>query len=171
LHTFLHILALIGLDLVLLCGVIAVPLGLSGNFILLGAALLTALLTGFTDVGWIALVVMTVAVIAGEVVEALLGSLVARKFGATKWGMLGAFAGGLGGAFLGTLVLPVIGSVIGSFLGAAAGAMVFELAGGQKTEPGLRAGWGAFVGKVLASGFKMGIGVGIAAYLVIRTHL
>ena len=56
-----HILALIGLDLLLLIGWIAIPLGLSGNFILLGAALLTAIVTRFEAVGWIALIAMAAA--------------------------------------------------------------------------------------------------------------
>ncbi|MCA9728137.1 MAG: DUF456 domain-containing protein [Candidatus Eisenbacteria bacterium] len=166
----LHVTLLVLLDLGLLAGLLAIPLGLSGNFILLGLAVVVAIATKLQAIGWLALILMAVAVVAGEVVEALLGSLVARKYGASKWGMLGAFGGGLVGAALGTMILPVVGSILGSFLGAAAGAIGAELAAGKGREPGLRAGWGAFLGKVLATAFKTAIGLAIAVYLVVVTH-
>jgi uncharacterized protein YqgC (DUF456 family) len=165
-----HILALIGLDLVLLIGWIAIPLGLAGNFILLGAALVTAIVTRFETVGWIALIVMAVAVVAGEIIEALLGSLVARRFGASKWGMIGAFVGGILGAVLGTAILPIIGTLFFSFLGVAVGAMALELAHRKEAGPGMRAGWGALLGRFTASAIKMAIGMAMIIYIVIRTH-
>jgi len=165
-----HILALIGLDLVLLIGWIAIPLGLSGNFILLGAALATALLTGFDAVGWPALIIMAVAVALGEIIEVLLGSLVAQKYGASRWGMLGAFVGGLIGAVLGTMILPIIGSILGSFWGAGLGALLFELLHRKQVAPGMRAGWGAIIGKFMATGIKISIGTAMIVYVVIRTH-
>ncbi|MCA9754730.1 MAG: DUF456 domain-containing protein [Candidatus Eisenbacteria bacterium] len=169
-QTFADIAWLVLLDIVLLAGVLAIPLGLGGNFILLGAGLVVAIVTGFQTVGWIALVVAAVFVILGEVVEAVLGSLVAQKFGASRWGMLGAFAGGILGAIAGTAWIPLIGSLIGSFVGAAAGAVALELATGKDRDPGLRAGWGAFLGKVLSTAFKLAIGIGWAVFLVLRTH-
>jgi uncharacterized protein YqgC (DUF456 family) len=165
-----HILALIGLDLLLLAGWIAIPLGLSGNFILLGAALVTAIVTRFETVGWIALIFMTVAVVLGEVIEALLGSLVARKFGASKWGMIGAFAGGILGGVAGTAILPIIGTLFFSFLGVAIGAMALELAHRKETGPGVRAGGGALIGRFLATAIKMAIGTAMIVYILIRTH-
>lgn len=166
----LRLLALACLDLVLLAGWIAIPLGLSGNFILLGAALVTALATRFTAVGWLALLIMGLAVVAGEVIEAFLGSLTARRFGASKHGMIGAFVGGLAGGVLGTTALPIIGSLIGSFAGAGAGAIAGELTRGRTARDGARAGWGAFLGRVASTCIKMAIGTGIIVYLVIRTH-
>ena len=161
---------LVLLDLVLVVGLLAIPLGLGGNFILLGAGLVVAIATGFREVGWIALVVAAVFVVLGELVETILGSLVAQRFGASRWGMLGAFAGGILGAAVGTAWLPVIGSLIGSFAGAAAGAVVLEMIAGKERNPGLRAGWGAFLGKVLSTAFKLAIGIGWATFLVLRTH-
>jgi len=165
-----HILALIGLDLLLLVGWIAIPLGLSGNFILLGAALLTAIVTRFEAVGWVALIVMAVAVVVGEIIEALLGSLVAQRYGASKWGMIGAFLGGILGAIVGTAVLPIIGSLFFSFLGVAIGAVALEFAHRKKAGPGMRAGWGALLGKCMATAIKMAIGTAMIVYIVIRTH-
>lgn len=169
-RTVLHLLALVGLDAVLLAGLILIPLGLSGNFVILGVGLAAALLTGFTTVTWIGLVVMGAFVAVGEILEALLGSVMARKYGASKYGMIGAFAGGLIGAVAGTPVLPVIGTVIGSFLGTAVGALAGELLRGARSDEGTRAGVGALVGRVLASAIKLAIGVGMVVYIVIRTH-
>jgi len=165
-----RIASLIGLDLLLVIGLIAIPLGLSGNFILLGATLLVAVISGFAEIGWIAIVVIAAAVVLGEVIEALLGSLVAQKFGASRWGVAGAFIGGLLGAILATPIFPVVGSVIGSFAGAALGAIGLELAAGKEHGPGLRAGWGAFLGKVMATAFKVAVGIGIVSFVVWKTH-
>lgn len=165
-----RIASLIGLDLLLVIGLIAIPLGLSGNFILLGAALLAALISGFADIGWTALTVIAIAVILGEVIEALLGSLVAQKFGASRWGMAGAFIGGILGAILATPIFPIVGSLIGSFVGAALGAVGLELAAGKDQGPGLRAGWGAFLGKVMATAFKVAVGIGIVSFVIWKTH-
>jgi hypothetical protein len=178
LTTILHVLGLVLLDLVLLVGLFAIPLGLSGNFIILGAAVVTALVTGFQAVGWLALAVMAAAVTMGEVVEAFLGTLMARRYGASAWGMSGAFLGGWGGAVAGgalgaaagTLVAPVIGTLVGSFLGTAVGAILMEWLRGNRTRGGIRAGWGALLGKILSSSLKLAIGLGMAVYLVLRTH-
>lgn len=161
---------LVLLDVVLVAALLMIPLGLGGNFVLLGTALLIGFLTKFTVISVWVIAVFAILVILGEVVEAVLGSFVAQKFGASKWGMLGAFLGGLVGAVIGTAWLPIIGSLIGSFAGAAAGAVALELINGKETAPGLKAGWGAFLGKVLATAFKLGVGFGMALYLVIRTH-
>ncbi len=158
------------LDLVLLCGLIAIPLGLGGNFILLAAAIIVAIVTKFQAVSLVALIVMLVVVVLGEIIESMLGSYMAYKFGATRYGMIGAFAGGILGAVLGTPILPVIGSIAGSFIGAAVGAVLLEYYHQRQIDSSLPAGWGALLGKLASSVIKMCIGVGIAIHLVIQTH-
>lgn len=59
--------------------------------------------------------------------------------------------------------VPIIGSVVGAFLGSFVGAAAFELIGNREMRPALRAGWGAFIGRLLATAAKAGIGVAIAA--------
>jgi uncharacterized protein YqgC (DUF456 family) len=158
------------LDIVLLAGLIAIPLGLSGNFIILGAALVVAIITHFTAVPIWALIVMAALVATGEIVESLLGSVMARRYGASKWGMLGAFVGGIAGAILGTPIAPIIGTIIGSFIGAALGAILVEWIRLQKLRSSMPAGWGAILGKALSSIFKIGIGVAMVVYIIARTH-
>lgn len=167
--TLWHALGLLGLYLALLLGLLAIPIGLGGNFILLGAALITALATRFETISWWMLLIIGAAVALGEIVETILGSLVAKKYGASRWGMLGAFAGGVLGAVPGTAILPVVGTVIGSFLGSAAGAVLFESIHRRNVRESMPAGWGAFLGRLAATFFKIGIGMAIAAWLVVRT--
>ena len=165
----LKIVSLAALYLLLLVGLAAIPLGLGGNFIILVAAVALALATHFQMVSVSALLVMAAMVAAGEILEAILGSLFARRYGASKWGMAGAFAGGIIGAVPGTAVMPVLGSLVGSFLGAAAGAFLCEWWQRRQLDPSLRAGWGATLGRLASIFIKMAIGLAMVVYLVIRT--
>jgi uncharacterized protein YqgC (DUF456 family) len=165
-----HIGLLVLLDIVLLAGLIAIPLGLSGNFIILGTAVAVAVATGLRAISLWALIVMAVLVVAGEVIEALLGSAMARRYGASKWGMIGAFVGGIGGAIAGTPIAPLVGSIIGSFIGAAAGAVLFEYLHLRHLRRSMPAGWGALLGKLASSLIKILIGLALAIYIIARTH-
>ncbi|MBN2171467.1 MAG: DUF456 domain-containing protein [Candidatus Krumholzibacteriota bacterium] len=170
-QSVLKALGLILLDLGMLACLLAVPIGLPGNWVLLGLALLAAWAGHFQAIGWLTLAVMAGLVVLAEVVEAFLGAAMTRRYGASWWGALGAFAGGILGVILGTLALPVLGSVAGAFLGAAAGAAALEAWRLRRMDgEAMRAGWGAFVGKVLAALFKSAVGVGIAIVVVMRTH-
>lgn len=159
--------AVILIEIILLGGLIAIPLGLSGNFIILATAVVIGVVSKFTTVPLVGLIIMAVAVIAGEVIEALLGSVMARRYGASKWGMLGAFLGGILGAIVGTPVMPVIGTILGSFLGAGIGAVALEWFHLRQLEPSMPAGFGAVLGKVAAALLKLWIGIGMVVYLQI----
>ncbi len=170
-QTVLKVVGLAFLDLAMLGSLILVPLGMPGNFVLLALALLAAWLGGFQAIGWLALIVMAALVLLAELIEALLGSAMAKKYGASWWGVGGAFVGGIAGVLLGSAVLPIVGSLIGAFLGAAAGAVLLEAWHLRRVDhEALRAGWGAFLGKLLASLLKVSIGMGIVVFVVLRTH-
>ncbi len=166
----LRVAGLIVLDAVLLIGLIAVPIGLPGNFIIVAAALVTALVTRFAIIGWWTVGIFLAAAVIGEIVEGLLGPVVAGRYGATKWGMIGAIAGGIGGAIVGTAVTPVIGTVVGSFVGTAIGAPLLEWVRGASKDDGMRAGFGAFLGRSIAAAIKLAIGMGMTVYLVMQVH-
>lgn len=168
--TVLRIAGLVVLDGVILAGLFAVPLGLGGNFILLGAAVVVGLVTRFALFSWTALLVLAALTAAGEALEAFLGSVMARRYGATGWGMGGAFAGGLAGAVVGSFFFPLVGTLLGSFAGTALGAVLGEHLGGAGEERTARAGWGAFLGRSLASAIKLAIAAGMAIWLVRVTH-
>jgi uncharacterized protein len=165
----LRIMSLAALYLLLLLGLAAIPLGLGGNFIILAAGLALALVTRFQTVSVSALLVMAGMVAVGEILEAILGALMARRHGASKWGMAGAFVGGIFGVVPGTAVMPILGSLVGSFLGSACGAVLFEWWHRRRLDPSLRAGWGAILGRLTSTFIKMAIGLAMVVYLVVRT--
>ncbi len=69
-------------------------IGLPANWILLGLALIYALVTGLDPIGWWTL--LTLAAFAGvaEAFEFFVGVGYTAKRGATRWGVSGAFVGG-----------------------------------------------------------------------------
>jgi uncharacterized protein YqgC (DUF456 family) len=159
----MDVVLLVLLHLAVLAGLLAVILGLGGNFILLGLALLVAWIGDFRTLGpglWLGLLALAVG---GEILEWILGVLMAKRFGATRWGMIGAFAGGLVGAAVGTAMFPVLGSLLGALLGGFLGALGGEIGfAGRGAAAGLKAGTGAFLGRLVATGAKLLIGLVIA---------
>ncbi|MCK9273636.1 MAG: DUF456 domain-containing protein [Syntrophales bacterium] len=82
----------------------------------------------------------------------------ARKYGASKLGVAGATLGMLVGIF----VIPPFGVFLGAFAGAVAG----ELFSRKKGQEALRAGWGVFVGVVLAIGFKLAFTLAVLGFYI-----
>lgn len=164
----LNILLVVGI----LVGLLAIPLGLGGTFIVLGIGVLYDALHGFDVIGVPLLVTFLVLVILGEVQESILSSLVARRYGASRWGMFAAFAGGILGAILGSAVLPLIGTLIGSFLGAFI--LAFAVEWGVRSRQsdgqmaGFRAGLGAFIGRIASTAIKVAIGAAMAFVMLLR---
>lgn len=160
-RTLLYVLLTISLALT--------PLGLGGNFVMVGLMVLYALLVGFGEIGlWFLLLLLALAIL-GEIVEALLGLIYVAKKGATRYGVLGSFLGGIGGAILGSSWLPLVGTLIGGFVGAFVGAVAGEWIAYRRIEEALPTGFAAFVGKVLASTAKLFLGLAILALSVWRT--
>lgn len=115
---------------------------LPGLPVILGAALLHALATGFSPIGVGRLLVLAGLTAVGYLLDGLAGALGARRFGGSRWGIVGAILGGVVGFFaglLGLLVGPLVGAVIG------------ELVSGRKLAESLRIGLGTFLG-ILAGG-------------------
>lgn len=142
------VLSMIAFWLVLITGVVIIPFGVAGTFIIVAAALVYGLLTHFAElsIGFIA-VLLSMAV-GMEILEAIFGALLAKKFGGSKWGMIGAMVGGGAGAIIGTPVTPVIGTLSGGFLGSFLGAMLFEFMHEQNAHLAFQVGLGAFFGAI-----------------------
>jgi uncharacterized protein YqgC (DUF456 family) len=165
----LQVLGLIVLYAAIFVGLLTIPIGLGGNFLLWGAVFAVALATRFETISWWGVLGAGAAVAVGEILETFLGGVAARRYGASRRGVIGAIVGGMAGGILGTLVVPVAGTLIGSFVGVAVGAISFEWSHRREFGGSLRAGWGAFLGRLGAVFVKLAIGLGIAVYLVIRT--
>lgn len=144
-----------------LVGLVLVPFGLPGLWLMVLALLGYGLWGDFQRVGFVTILVAVGLAVVGEVLEAWFGFRFAKRYGGSTRAGWGAVAGGLVGAVLGTPV-PVIGSVIGAFLGAFAGAVVLEYTRASRMRSSLSAGWGAVLGRAAAAAAKIALGLTIA---------
>ena len=145
-------------DIVLIVvGVICLLVGLIGSILpaLPGPPLsyLGLLLLHFTErveftvtqlVVWLVLVLLTI------LADYLLPVLGVKKWNGSKWGNIGCIIGTVAGIFL----LPPLGIIICPFLGAVLGEMLFAE---KKAPEALKAGFGAFVGFILGTIFKLSV--------------
>jgi uncharacterized protein len=142
-------------------GLLLIPFGLPGLWVILLGILAYAWLTDFhTFTAWLLALAIGLALL-GELVEAWVGFHLARRYGGSSRAGWGALVGGLVGAAVGVPV-PLIGSVIGGFVGAFAGAALFEYTREQRSGTAAKAGWGAMLGRAAAAGVKMALGVVMA---------
>ena len=147
-------------------GLVLIPFGLPGLWVIVLAIIGYGWLTDFQTMSAWFLIVVIVLALAGELIEAWIGFRFAQRYGGSRRAGWGALIGGLVGALVG-VPLPVVGSVIGGFVGAFLGAAVFEYTRARHAEGAARAGWGAVLGRAAAVGVKMGLGVVIAVMGVV----
>lgn len=159
------------LALVLVGCLFLIPLGLPGLWLMLAAAFGYDMLMPDPDpIGIWNIAGATVLAVLAEVAEFSLAGRYARKYGGSKRAGWGAILGGIAGAIMGVPV-PVVGSVIGAFAGAFAGALVFEYMGNKNASAATRVAWGALVGRVVAAALKVGVGVAIAAWMLLAASV
>ena len=145
----------------IVAGLVLIPLGLPGLWVMVGGILIYGCLTDFRSLS-VALIAIVLAIaFIGEIIESWLGFRFAKRYGGSSRSGWGALIGGIVGAIVGVPV-PVIGSVIGAFLGAFAGAALFEYSASRQLGVAGRAGWGAVVGRAAAAAAKIALGVIIA---------
>ncbi|MFH1844954.1 MAG: DUF456 domain-containing protein [bacterium] len=153
--------------LLLLVASLFVYLGLGGNFIVLGLALIHAVVTGFDPISWQLLLLLLTIALVGEGIEFVVGTFYVAKMGASRYGVFAAFAGGLLGAAVGSTMLPLVGTILGSFVGAFGGAILGEYHHQRRLEPSLRIGTHAFIGKMVAILIKHALGL-VMVGLILR---
>jgi uncharacterized protein YqgC (DUF456 family) len=158
--------AVLVLAVVLLLSLVIIPLGLPGLWVMVLAALAYPYATGTQAIGTATVVGVSLLAAVAEGVEFVLAGRFARRYGGSRRAGWGAIVGGIIGAFAGVPV-PFIGSMIGAFAGSFAGALVAELTRGTDATGATRVAWGALVGRVAAVAVKVGIGVAIAAWIVL----
>ncbi|HXL35293.1 MAG TPA: DUF456 domain-containing protein [Gemmatimonadales bacterium] len=156
-----HALPALLLAVCCILGLVLVPLGLPGLWIMVAGIVGYGWLTAFRSVGVATIAIVVGLAFLGEVIEAWLGFRFARTFGGSRRSAWGALVGGIVGAVMGVPV-PVVGSVIGAFVGSFAGAALFEYSLSRTPETAVRAGWGAVVGRATAAAAKIALGVVIA---------
>jgi uncharacterized protein len=139
-------------------GLLLIPLGLPGTWLILLGILGYGWLTDFQQLSVGFIVLMVVLALLGEVFETWIGFRYAQKYGGSSRAGWGALVGGLVGAVVGVPV-PIIGSVVGGFVGAFVGAAVFEYTRQRQSGVAAKAGWGAVLGRAAAAAIKMALGI------------
>lgn len=153
------VLGLTLLYIVMLLGVVLIPFGLPGEFLIVIAALVCTLVAGAEVLGWWVFWVLLALGVFAELVEAWAGYLGARQAQGSFWGAVGAIAGGVAGALLGSLFAPVLGSLAGAFAGTFAGAFIVEWYRTRQSEVSAMVARGALVGRVVGSAVKVAVSV------------
>jgi uncharacterized protein YqgC (DUF456 family) len=164
------ILAIIALGvLILFCliGLILTPFGLPGTFIIVAGAGVYNLIQWSWELSLTFLLVLLGLALIGEVLEWLVGAYSAKKFGASKYGIFGAIAGAIAGAIIG-VPIPFAGSVLGMFIGAFLGAFIIEIFVKRSIIGALKAGIGAFLGRVGAILLKSIIALAMVAVIIVN---
>jgi uncharacterized protein YqgC (DUF456 family) len=154
-------LAIAILILGIVAGLVLIPLGLPGLWVMVGALLLYGWLTDFRSLSVALIAIVLGLALVGEIIENWLGFRFAKRYGGSNRSGWGALIGGIVGAIVGVPV-PVIGSVIGAFLGSFLGAALFEYSTSRRLDVATRAGWGSVVGRAAAAAAKIALGVVIA---------
>ncbi|MDZ7632629.1 MAG: DUF456 domain-containing protein [Gemmatimonadaceae bacterium] len=157
-------------DLVLLLvavlgGLVVIPLGLPGIWVMLLAGAAHRVLVSPPTIGWLTLGLLTVIAVVAEWAEFAVSGRYTRKYGGSRRAAWGAIAGGLVGAFVG-IPVPVIGSVIGAFAGAFAGALLGEYSLERNHGKATRAATGALIGRAVATALKSVAGCLIGGWLL-----
>ena len=142
-------------------GLVLVPLGLPGLWVMVGAILAYGWLTDFRSLSVALIAIVLALALVGEIIESWLGFRFAKRYGGSSRSGWGALIGGVVGAIIG-VPIPVIGSVIGAFLGSFIGAALFEYSASRQLGVATRAGWGSVVGRAAAAAVKIALGVIIA---------
>lgn len=159
------------LDLVLLLvavfgGLVMIPLGLPGIWLMLTAGVAHRVLVVPATISWLTLAVLLLIAAVAEWLEFTIAGRYTTKYGGSKRAAWGAILGGVVGAFVG-IPIPVIGSVIGAFAGAFAGALLGEYSVGKDHRKATRAATGALVGRAVATALKSLAGCLIGGWLLV----
>jgi uncharacterized protein YqgC (DUF456 family) len=157
------------LYVVLTAVLLSTALGFPGNWILVGVALVIALISRFTDMTWGYLLLCAGLATLGEVIESTLGAVVVVRRGGTWWGVAGSVIGGFVGVISGAGVAPPFGSVLLGLVGAFTGAVVGEFLKQRQIEPAMRIGFWSFVGRMLAVAAKVSVGCVILWIIMVTT--
>jgi hypothetical protein len=149
-------------------GLLLVPLGLPGLWVMVAAGVAHQLLVGPSAIGWVAVGVVTGLATVAEILEFTVSVRYTRKYGGSRRAGWGALLGGLAGAFMG-VPIPIVGSIVGAFVGSFVGALVAEYSVARDHGAAGRAAWGSLVGRVVATVVKTAIGIAIAVILIVRS--
>src|SRR6266480_1445778 len=133
-----HALPALLLGICTILGLLLLPLGLPGLWVMVAGIVGYGWLTDFRSVGVATIGAVLGLAFLGEIVEWWLGFRLTRTFGGSRRSAWGALVGGI------------------------AGAALFEYSLSRTTGTAVRAGWGAVVGRAAAAAAKIALGIVIA---------
>ncbi len=189
--TILVILGYILFALVLIAGALAALMGLPGTTLILIDAVVYSAITGWERLPWWVLLILGIMTVIAESSDSLIAALGAKAGGGSNKTSAVVVVGTIVGAILGGAVLspilallglaggpigfvvgvilpPLVGGVAGGFLSA----YYYEKHSGRNHNEALRAGWGAFLGRMGAGLMKALVGcvmIAIIIYTIIAT--
>ncbi len=140
--------------------------GAPGNILIVFGSFFYALTTGFHRFSFPFVLTLLAVMLLFELLEFILISISAKRYGTSKWGIAGAIIGGILGAFSGAFFTPLFGAILGSLLGVFLGAFVVEILRNPNIAHGLKAGYGAFLGRLGGLSIKMVGSVTLAVMIV-----
>ncbi|UCC72749.1 MAG: DUF456 domain-containing protein [Gemmatimonadota bacterium] len=141
-------------------GLLLIPFGLPGLWLMVLALIGFAALGGFEQVGWTTLAAVVVLGVVAEAAEAWLGFRFAKRYGGSNRAGWGAILGALVGTVVG-MPIPIVGNIVGAFVGAFVGAVVLQHSPGTEIKETLGAGWGAVLGRATGAAIKIAIGFAV----------
>lgn len=147
-----------------LAGLILIPLGMPGTFVIIAGAGLYNLIRWSMAISAYLLAILLALALLGEVLEYILGMKLAQRRGTSRPAVIGAIAGGIAGTFAG-VPLPVLGPVIGLFAGVFLGAFLVELASKKDMSTAFHSAMSAFYGRLGAVFAKTLIGAAMILIL------
>jgi uncharacterized protein YqgC (DUF456 family) len=153
-----NLLAVLALVVSGLGGLLLIPFGLPGLWVMVLGFLAYGGLTQFHSISVAMIAIVVALAFLGEVLENWLGFRFARRYGGSSRAGWGALLGGLVGAVIGVPV-PVVGSVIGAFAGSFVGAALLEYSYSRRAAVAVGAGWGSMVGRAAAAAAKIALGL------------
>lgn len=153
------------LGAIVVLGLIMIPLGMPGTWVIVAGAIGFRVLVPAGGVGWITVACVTILAIIGAAADMALAGRYARKYGGSRRAGWGAVIGGMVGAFIG-IPVPIVGPVLGAFVGAFVGALAFELTAGTSGVDATRVATGALIGRAVGAAINIAIGVMMAAWLM-----
>ena len=146
-------------------GLVMIPLGLPGIWLMLIAGIGHRLLVTPPTIGWHTIAVLAVIAAGAEWLEFSVSGRYTTKYGGSRRAAWGAILGGLAGAFVG-IPIPVVGSVVGAFAGAFGGALIGESSLERDHGKAARVATGALIGRAVATALKSLAGCLIGVWLL-----
>lgn len=143
--------------------------GAPGNLLIALGSFFYALTTGFNQFSLPFVLTLMAVMLLFEILEFILISVSAKRYGTSRWGIAGAIIGGILGAFSGAFFTPLLGAILGSLVGVFLGAFAIEMARKPNIGHGLQAGYGAFIGRI--GGLSIKVIGSITLAVMIVNHL